>query len=335
MLNMAVPLAARRRHACSTPGTRMGMRGTGSHDVELRRRVRARRAGAGPPARTARIDAPAPGDPRASPSRPSPRSTSAWPRPPATTPSPPSPAPPRADDPIVQRQVGLMDTRLRVAGWALDGALAVVGDDPEPSMDTVVAVMAAKREIALAGVEVCDLAMEVAGGAAFYRLVADRAVLPRRARGQVPPVHARRRRSSTPARSPSASPPTRSERRRPARLRVRALPGRASDPTLRALDVGEEVLLASRGPARDEPVAPDLGRPCGLLGREVLLRPRRRGPAPTRSAHRGVSPEARLVRKHLRSPGGSSGGAPPIACRWRSIHRRIRARSPARRSGSP
>jgi acyl-CoA dehydrogenase len=76
---------------------------------------------------------------------------------------------PRGDDPLVQRQIGLMRTRLRVAGWSLDGALAVVGDDPQPSMDTVVAAMAAKREIALAGVEVCDLAMDVAGGAAFYR----------------------------------------------------------------------------------------------------------------------------------------------------------------------
>ena len=62
-----------------------------------------------------------------------------------------------------------MRHRLRVAGWALDGALAVVGDDPAPSMETVAAVMAAKREIALAGIEVCDLAMEVAGGAAFFK----------------------------------------------------------------------------------------------------------------------------------------------------------------------
>lgn len=76
---------------------------------------------------------------------------------------------PRAEDPSVQRQVGLMDTRLRVAAWALEGALAIVGDDPEPSMDTVVAVMAAKREIAIGGVEVCDLALEVGGGAAYYR----------------------------------------------------------------------------------------------------------------------------------------------------------------------
>jgi alkylation response protein AidB-like acyl-CoA dehydrogenase len=75
----------------------------------------------------------------------------------------------RADDPIVQRQVGLMAHRLRVAAWALDGALATAGDDPTPSMPTVAAVMAAKREIAVAGVEVCDIAMSVAGGSAFFK----------------------------------------------------------------------------------------------------------------------------------------------------------------------
>jgi alkylation response protein AidB-like acyl-CoA dehydrogenase len=75
----------------------------------------------------------------------------------------------RSDDTLVQRQVGLMAHRLRIAGWALDGALAEVGDDPEPSIDRVLAVMAAKREIALAGVEVCDVAMEVAGGAAYFK----------------------------------------------------------------------------------------------------------------------------------------------------------------------
>ena len=62
-----------------------------------------------------------------------------------------------------------MQHRLRVASWAQDGALAVVGDDPQPSMDTVAAVMAAKREIAIAGIEICDLAMELAGGAAYFK----------------------------------------------------------------------------------------------------------------------------------------------------------------------
>jgi alkylation response protein AidB-like acyl-CoA dehydrogenase len=75
----------------------------------------------------------------------------------------------RRTDPLVQRQVGAMTTRLRVAGWALDGALAAVGDDPAPSMETVAAVMAAKREIGIAGVDVVDQAMEIAGGGAYFK----------------------------------------------------------------------------------------------------------------------------------------------------------------------
>jgi alkylation response protein AidB-like acyl-CoA dehydrogenase len=75
----------------------------------------------------------------------------------------------RNDDVIVQRQIGLMRQRLQVASWALDGALAAVGDDPTPSHDTYLAVMAAKAEVARAGLEVCDLAMDVAGGSAFFK----------------------------------------------------------------------------------------------------------------------------------------------------------------------
>ena len=62
-----------------------------------------------------------------------------------------------------------MQHRLQVASWALDAVLDLVGPDPAPSMETLTAVMVAKREIALAGIEVCDLAMEVAGGSAFFR----------------------------------------------------------------------------------------------------------------------------------------------------------------------
>jgi alkylation response protein AidB-like acyl-CoA dehydrogenase len=74
----------------------------------------------------------------------------------------------RATDASTQRRVGLMAHRLQVAGWALDGALGVVGDDPLPSMTTVAAVMAAKREITVAAAEVTDLAMDL-GGASTYR----------------------------------------------------------------------------------------------------------------------------------------------------------------------
>jgi alkylation response protein AidB-like acyl-CoA dehydrogenase len=75
----------------------------------------------------------------------------------------------KAHDPMVQRQVGVMSHRLRIASWALDRACDEIGDDPDPSVDRVAAALAAKHEISLAGIEVCDLAMEVAGGAAFFK----------------------------------------------------------------------------------------------------------------------------------------------------------------------
>jgi alkylation response protein AidB-like acyl-CoA dehydrogenase len=75
----------------------------------------------------------------------------------------------KAEDPIVQRQVGLMAHRLKVASWALDGSIDEVGDDPDPSVQRFAAVMTAKREIALAGIEVCDIALELGGGPAFFR----------------------------------------------------------------------------------------------------------------------------------------------------------------------
>ncbi|GAA1995778.1 acyl-CoA dehydrogenase family protein [Microbacterium pumilum] len=73
------------------------------------------------------------------------------------------------DDPSAQRTIGLMRNKLRVASWALDGALTILGDDPTPSYEGFLAVMAAKAEVARAGVEVCDLAMQVAGGGAFFK----------------------------------------------------------------------------------------------------------------------------------------------------------------------
>lgn len=75
----------------------------------------------------------------------------------------------RADDPLLQRTVGLMRHKLRVAEWALDGALAVIGDDPTPSHARFLAAMTAKAEIAQAGIEVVDLAMDAAGGPAFFK----------------------------------------------------------------------------------------------------------------------------------------------------------------------
>ena len=76
----------------------------------------------------------------------------------------------KAESPLVQRQLGRMKHRLRVASWALDGALATLGeDDVTPSHEAYLAVMMAKAEVAEAGIEVVDLAMDVAGGPAFFK----------------------------------------------------------------------------------------------------------------------------------------------------------------------
>jgi alkylation response protein AidB-like acyl-CoA dehydrogenase len=75
----------------------------------------------------------------------------------------------KADNVLVQRQLGRMKHRLQVASWALDGALDAVGDDPAPSHEAYLAVMVAKAEVAQAGIEVCDAAMDVVGGPGFFR----------------------------------------------------------------------------------------------------------------------------------------------------------------------
>jgi alkylation response protein AidB-like acyl-CoA dehydrogenase len=79
-------------------------------------------------------------------------------------------AAPKAENPLVQRQIGQMRHRLQVASWALDGALAALGeDDVVPSHEAYLAVMMAKAEVASAGIEVVDLAMDVAGGPTFFK----------------------------------------------------------------------------------------------------------------------------------------------------------------------
>jgi alkylation response protein AidB-like acyl-CoA dehydrogenase len=76
---------------------------------------------------------------------------------------------PLVQDPILQRQIGLMDCQLRVAWWSLLGALDELGDTYAVDDCTVGAVMIAKRQVILASQEVVDLAMSVAGGSAYFK----------------------------------------------------------------------------------------------------------------------------------------------------------------------
>ena len=67
------------------------------------------------------------------------------------------------------RGVGEMRSRLRVARWALHAAVAEVGEDPPADEATLLAWMTAKRHAVVEARAVVDLALEVAGGPAFFR----------------------------------------------------------------------------------------------------------------------------------------------------------------------
>ncbi|SDZ00586.1 Acyl-CoA dehydrogenase [Geodermatophilus africanus] len=71
--------------------------------------------------------------------------------------------------PGAARQLGEMHSRLRVARWGVLGSLDEVGEYPAPDMTAVRTVLLAKRHAVLEAVAVTDLALQVAGGPAFYR----------------------------------------------------------------------------------------------------------------------------------------------------------------------
>ena len=75
----------------------------------------------------------------------------------------------KALDPTTQRLVGLLDYKLRVARWSLLGAIAEIGDNPEPSMNNVVVAMQAKRAVAEEAITACDTALQIAGGSSYFR----------------------------------------------------------------------------------------------------------------------------------------------------------------------
>jgi acyl-CoA dehydrogenase len=79
--------------------------------------------------------------------------------------------PPLVQDVLVQRNVGLMDAKLRTAWWSLAGALGELGDDYDYPIDDarLNACMVAKRDVVTEAVEVVDLAMEAVGGPSYYK----------------------------------------------------------------------------------------------------------------------------------------------------------------------
>lgn len=76
---------------------------------------------------------------------------------------------PLAGLPRVHRQVGLMDAKLRVAWWALLGAVDELGDDYAVDPQAIATVMIAKRQAVIDAIAAVDLAMDVLGGRAYFR----------------------------------------------------------------------------------------------------------------------------------------------------------------------
>ncbi|MDQ2682864.1 MAG: acyl-CoA/acyl-ACP dehydrogenase [Chloroflexota bacterium] len=76
---------------------------------------------------------------------------------------------PVREDPTVQRQIGLMEYKLKTSWWALLGALDELGDDYKLTDEAMLTVMLAKRQIMVEAVEVVDLALSTVGGAAYYK----------------------------------------------------------------------------------------------------------------------------------------------------------------------
>ena len=74
-----------------------------------------------------------------------------------------------AEDPGVQRQVGLMDFTLRTLWWSLLGALNELGDEYAPDDQAMEPVMIAKRHVVAGARNVVDLAIDMVGGSAYFK----------------------------------------------------------------------------------------------------------------------------------------------------------------------
>ena len=68
-----------------------------------------------------------------------------------------------------ERLLGQADGHLRSARWAIEGMLADLGDDPDPTLDNFVAIQQMKRTVTVACQAVADLGAQLAGGGAYAR----------------------------------------------------------------------------------------------------------------------------------------------------------------------
>jgi acyl-CoA dehydrogenase len=73
------------------------------------------------------------------------------------------------DDPIVQREIGLIDAMLRSAWWSLAGALNDLGEDYALSEANINALVIAKRHVLEQAGQIINLAMDTTGGSSYFK----------------------------------------------------------------------------------------------------------------------------------------------------------------------
>ncbi len=76
---------------------------------------------------------------------------------------------PMRNDPIIQRQVGLMEYKLKTAWWALMGSLDELGEDYALTEQAMSTLMLGKRAVMTEAIEIVDLAMSIVGGSAYFK----------------------------------------------------------------------------------------------------------------------------------------------------------------------
>lgn len=75
----------------------------------------------------------------------------------------------RSQDLVRQRLVGQVEYEYAAARLAFEGMLARIGDDPESTSENFLSVLHAKRAVADHGARAIDAAMNAVGGQSFYR----------------------------------------------------------------------------------------------------------------------------------------------------------------------
>lgn len=76
---------------------------------------------------------------------------------------------PLIEEPIIQRKIGEIDSKLLTAWWTLIGAVTELGDSYGPEESFVGRLNVAKSHVVQTAIDVVDMALEVVGGPSYFK----------------------------------------------------------------------------------------------------------------------------------------------------------------------